>query len=70
MLYILCKDYKEYSDEYKGFFVRLVCGVVVGYNCKFFYLVSVVFIEVWKLRENSVICISMEDMIVEMNRVN
>ena len=69
-LYILRKDHKEYNNEYSGPPVRPVCGAVVGYNCKLSHIVSVLLAEVWKSKENSAICMSTEDMIAEMNRVN
>ena len=64
----LRRDHKECSDEYSKPPVRPVCGAVVGYNCK--HMVSVILTEVWKSRENSAICMSTEDMIAKMNRVN
>ena len=47
-----------------------MCGAVVAYNCKLCHMISIILTELRKSRENSAICMSTEDMIAEVDRVN
>ena len=69
-VYTLRKDHKAYISATEGPPVRPVCGVDSSSNEKLSWLLSTFFSKLWENDRGGSICLSTEEMIAEVERVN
>lgn len=50
--------------------IRPVCGAAASYSNRLSHVVSTILTELWRSKEDNAMCISMEEMIAEMKKVN
>ena len=69
-VYTLRKDHKVHQDVSAGPPVRPVCGVDSSSNEKLSWLLSTIFTKLWEHDDGGSVCLSTEEMMAEIRRVN